>query len=57
MLLQDLGGKSPFEALLIYTTPLAPNRTRVVRRIVQRCLLLCSSTSYLRLLSCTRHGR
>ena len=31
VLLQDMGGKAEFEALLIYATPLAPDRTRVVR--------------------------
>ena len=38
VLAQDMGGKSPFEALLIYVTPLAPDRTRLVRTPVSQCL-------------------
>ena len=38
VLLQDMGGKSPFEALLIYVTPLAPDKTRLVKTPVPYCL-------------------
>lgn len=44
MPLQDLGGKAPFEALLIYATPLAPDRTRVARSPVYCCSAVMRTT-------------